>query len=185
MKITRLLLIALLLASAAPMLGQSRKYNEKCMRKHPSFTAFDCQRIEQHQFWPGMTAEMLLASQEGAPVKKQKLTKEEKKASRCLREYPGWTEQDCQRIQKHQVWVGMTYDMATASLGRPIAVNRTQMADHSTLQLVYLRPSFWAQFAAEYSHTLAPRIYLYIDSKDCGTDSSGGDCKVSSIQESN
>ncbi len=148
----------------------------------------DC--IEKYPNWKLDNCLVLLAAASAAPQKhiKEKISKHVKKANayaaQCVQKHPGWTPGDCYRIYEHEVWIGMTADMATASLGAPVAVNSTQTADQATMQVVYERGGLLA-FRAGMAGRLAPRVYIYFDSKDCNSEGRPGECKVSSIQETN
>jgi len=51
----------------------------------------------------------------------------------CQTEHPGWERSDCEGIIREEVWVGMTEEMLTASLGEPRRID-TPRADRPEYQ---------------------------------------------------
>jgi hypothetical protein len=52
-------------------------------------------------------------------------------------QHPGWTIEVCQDVANHAIWVGMTPEMAIASIGYPARVNRSGGEYGTTEQWVY------------------------------------------------
>ena len=46
-------------------------------------------------------------------------------AEEICADHPEWTRHDCLRIASRAIWLGMTDNMARASLGDPIAIHRS------------------------------------------------------------
>lgn len=62
--------------------------------------------------------ESLLIAKQKEIERKQKKNWENSKAGRLQRKHPDWTESDCERVAKGSFWIGMTFEMLKASVGR-------------------------------------------------------------------
>jgi hypothetical protein len=102
-------------------------------------------------------------------AKRSKAPKHETKAEKICREWNAgaqggpyeWTAEDCERIGKHEVWIGMTIDQLHASKGLPYAVNTTHTPGVVESQLVYQRFS-WLAAMNRASTGLIPDCYVYV-----------------------
>jgi len=52
-------------------------------------------------------------------------------------QYPSWTTAQCERVYNHEIWLGMTKDMAFESLGFPDRSNRSVSSAGTRTQWVY------------------------------------------------
>jgi hypothetical protein len=52
-------------------------------------------------------------------------------------QYPSWTTAQCERVCNHEIWLGMTKDMALYSIGPPTHVNRSVSSGGTRTQWVY------------------------------------------------
>lgn len=54
-----------------------------------------------------------------------------------------WTEDECQRILKHEIWIGMTVDMMYASIGFPNKANRSNYGYGDEWQFCYHKKNIY------------------------------------------
>jgi len=77
----------------------------------------------------------------------------------CVEKH-GWTEAQCGRIYRHEVWIGMTNEMAEESLGQHISSNLQEvLGSGATAQIVYWKWTF--------SGARTGTVTLFFDSKLC------------------
>lgn len=70
------------------------------------------------------------------------LAQSDKYVTECVQKHH-WTETDCRRLYRHEVWTGMTNEMAAESLGQPINSNSEQtLGRGGTSQIIYRKWSF-------------------------------------------
>ena len=88
----------------------------------------------------------------------------------------GWSEEDCERIGKHQVWVGMTAEMLSASWGKPKETRLT--TEGKTLTYKRLRVHSPMESPLPIG---ADTVKLRLEGKDC--DGRPAECKVIRIEQ--
>jgi len=60
-------------------------------------------------------------------------------------QYPSWTTAQCERVYNHEIWLGMTKEMALSSIGLPDHSNRSVSSAGTRTQYVY-RSVKWGRY---------------------------------------
>ena len=61
-------------------------------------------------------------------------------ADQIHQQHPLWSIEDCQKIAEHDIWIGMTEEMAKVSRGSPVDINRSVGPWGVHEQWVYRQP---------------------------------------------
>lgn len=59
---------------------------------------------------------------------------ENSRAGRIQKKHPDWSDEDCERLAKHQIWIGMEYEMVVYLRGKPNTVNTSNYGDGQDYQ---------------------------------------------------
>lgn len=72
-----------------------------------------------------------------ANMKKLKLDEDQfkkTKAGKIYKKHPNWSREDCERLSKKQIWIGMEYEMLVYLRGRPNHVNTSNYGNGDEYQ---------------------------------------------------
>ena len=56
------------------------------------------------------------------------------KAGKIYRKHPDWSKEDCERIAKNMIWIGMNYDMLVCERGKPNSIHTSNYGSGNEYQ---------------------------------------------------